>query len=79
MPAEGLGGLPLLGVRGTVLITHGSAKRRMIWYGMEATARTVRERVQDPPAPERFLADDLAGVAAHAGTASASAPIIARS
>ncbi len=42
---EIVGGLPLLGVRGTMLITHGSAKRRMVWYGMEATARTIREGV----------------------------------
>jgi glycerol-3-phosphate acyltransferase PlsX len=43
--AEIVGGSPLLGVNGTVLITHGSAKRRMVWYGMEATARTIREGV----------------------------------
>ncbi len=43
--AEVVGGSPLLGVNGTMLITHGSAKRRMVWYGMEATARTIREGV----------------------------------
>ncbi len=43
--AEVVGGSPLLGVDGTMLITHGSAKRRMIWYGMEATARSIREGV----------------------------------
>jgi phosphate acyltransferase len=39
---EKLGGSPLLGVNGTVLITHGSAKRRMIGYAVEVTAAAAR-------------------------------------
>jgi hypothetical protein len=35
---ERVGGSPLLGVRGTVIITHGRARRRMIGYGV-AVAR----------------------------------------
>jgi glycerol-3-phosphate acyltransferase PlsX len=42
---EKVGGSPLLGVRGTVIITHGRAKRRMIAYGCEVAATTARTRV----------------------------------
>jgi glycerol-3-phosphate acyltransferase PlsX len=48
---EKLGGSPLLGVNGTVLITHGSAKRRMIGYAVEVTAMAARARI-----PERITA-----------------------
>ncbi len=42
-----MGGSPLLGVRGTLIITHGSAKRRMAWYAVDTAARAVRERVAE--------------------------------
>jgi glycerol-3-phosphate acyltransferase PlsX len=42
---EVVGGSPLLGVRGAVIITHGRAKRRMIEFAVEVGARTARERV----------------------------------
>jgi glycerol-3-phosphate acyltransferase PlsX len=52
---EQFGGAPLLGVRGTVLITHGRAKRRMIGYavGVGATAARARipERIADAVRP----------------------------
>ena len=48
---EKLGGSPLLGVNGTVLITHGSAKRRMIGYAVEVTAAAARADI-----PERIRA-----------------------
>ncbi len=48
---EKLGGSPLLGVNGTVLITHGSAKRRMIGYAVEVTAAAARANI-----PERIMA-----------------------
>jgi glycerol-3-phosphate acyltransferase PlsX len=41
------GGSPLLGVRGTVIITHGSARRRMIGFACEVAAKTARARVPD--------------------------------
>jgi phosphate acyltransferase len=44
---ERVGGSPLLGVRGTVIITHGRAKRRMITHAVEVGARTARARVPD--------------------------------
>jgi phosphate acyltransferase len=44
---ERLGGSPLLGVKGTVLITHGRAKRRMIGYAVEVTAAAARARIPD--------------------------------
>lgn len=44
---EKLGGSPLLGVRGTVIITHGRAKRRMIGYAVGVAAATARARVPD--------------------------------
>jgi glycerol-3-phosphate acyltransferase PlsX len=48
---EKLGGSPLLGVNGTVLITHGSAKRRMIGYAVEVTAAAASANI-----PERIRA-----------------------
>ncbi len=51
---ERLGGAPLLGVKGNVLITHGRAKRRMIGFAVEVGAAAARARI-----PER-IADALA-------------------
>ena len=42
---EKLGGSPLLGVRGTVLITHGRARRRMISYAVAVGAHAARARI----------------------------------
>ncbi|MES2208808.1 MAG: phosphate acyltransferase PlsX [Chloroflexota bacterium] len=42
---EKAGGSPLLGVRGSVIITHGSARRRMIGYGCAVAAQTARTNV----------------------------------
>ncbi|MBA2382949.1 MAG: phosphate acyltransferase PlsX [Chloroflexi bacterium] len=44
---EKVGGSPLLGVKGTVIITHGRAKRRMIGYGVGVAATMARARVPD--------------------------------
>jgi glycerol-3-phosphate acyltransferase PlsX len=44
---ERVGGSLLLGVRGTVIITHGRARRRMIGYAIEVGAETARNRVPD--------------------------------
>jgi phosphate acyltransferase len=44
---ERLGGSPLLGVKGTVLITHGRAKRRMIGFAVEVGAAAARARIPD--------------------------------
>ena len=51
---ERLGGAPLLGVKGNVLITHGRAKRRMIGFAVEVGAAAARARI-----PE-LIADALA-------------------
>lgn len=48
---ERLGGAPLLGVNGTVLITHGRARRRMIGFAVEVGAAAARARI-----PERIAA-----------------------
>jgi glycerol-3-phosphate acyltransferase PlsX len=55
---EAAGGSPLLGVRGTVIITHGRAKRRMIRHAVEVAARSARTRVPD------LIADALRPAAA---------------
>ena len=52
---EKVGGSPLLGVRGTVIITHGRAKRRMVTYACEVAATTARTGV---PA---LIAESLSG------------------
>jgi glycerol-3-phosphate acyltransferase PlsX len=54
---EKMGASPLLGVKGMVLITHGSAKRRMIEYALDAGAAAARARIPD------FIADAFAGQA----------------
>ena len=54
---EKVGGSPLLGVRGTVIITHGRAKRRMVGFAIEVGARMARARV-----PE-LIAESLGGTA----------------
>lgn len=51
---ERLGGAPLLGVKGTVLITHGRARRRMVGFAVEVGAAAARAKI-----PER-IADALA-------------------
>lgn len=48
---ERLGGAPLLGVNGTVLITHGRARRRMVGFAVEVGAAAARARI-----PERIAA-----------------------
>ncbi|HEY0444010.1 MAG TPA: phosphate acyltransferase PlsX [Candidatus Limnocylindrales bacterium] len=63
---ERVGGSPLLGVRGTVIITHGRAKRRMIGFAIEVGARMARARV-----PE-LIAESLGGPAG-SGTKGSSA------
>ena len=55
---EIVGGSPLLGVKGAVIITHGRAKRRMIEHAVRVGATTARERV-----PE-LIAEALAADAA---------------
>lgn len=44
---ERIGAAILLGVRGTVAITHGRARKRMIYYACVTAANAVRERVND--------------------------------
>jgi glycerol-3-phosphate acyltransferase PlsX len=44
---ERLGGAPLLGVKGTVLITHGRARRRMIGFALDVGAAAARQRIPD--------------------------------
>jgi glycerol-3-phosphate acyltransferase PlsX len=44
---EVLGGSPLLGVRGTVIITHGRAKRRMIKHALRVGAACARARLPE--------------------------------
>jgi glycerol-3-phosphate acyltransferase PlsX len=66
---ERVGGVPLLGVRGTVVITHGRAKRRMIGYAVEVGVRMARARV-----PER-IAERLHGAAGDRPAAAAAGEV----
>ena len=61
---EKLGGSPLLGVKGTVIITHGRAKRRMIGYAIGVAAAAAAARI-----PERIAATLGSGEAGEAGEA----------
>jgi phosphate acyltransferase len=44
---ERMGASPLLGVKGMVLITHGSARRRMIEFAVEAGATAARAHIPE--------------------------------
>jgi glycerol-3-phosphate acyltransferase PlsX len=57
---EKAGGSPLLGVRGSVIITHGRAKRRMIGFGCGVAAETARTGV--PALIAAALREDAARV-----------------
>ena len=66
---EKLGGSPLLGVRGTVIITHGRAKRRMIGYAIAVAAAAAQARI-----PERIAETFSAGPAPAPAPAAEAAP-----
>ena len=53
---ERFGAAPLLGVKGTVLITHGRARRRMIGFAVEVGAAAARAGIPDHIA--QALAED---------------------
>ncbi|MGZ8528571.1 MAG: phosphate acyltransferase PlsX [Candidatus Limnocylindrales bacterium] len=44
---ERFGGSPLLGVKGTVIITHGRARRRMIGFALGVGAASARARIPE--------------------------------
>jgi phosphate acyltransferase len=60
---EKVGGSLLLGVRGTVIITHGRARRRMVAFACEVAATTARTGV--PALIAESLAATGAGAARH--------------
>lgn len=62
---ERLGAAPLLGVNGTVLITHGSATRRMIGFAVDVGAQSARAGI--PARIEASLAES--GLTRRAGRA----------
>jgi len=66
---EKVGGSPLLGVKGSVIITHGRARRRMIEHAVRVGATTARERV-----PQR-IAESLAADARDEATAGPRPPM----
>jgi glycerol-3-phosphate acyltransferase PlsX len=66
---ERAGGSPLLGVRGSVIITHGRARKRMIGFAVDVAARTARGRV-----PELIREALQAQAAAGAGQLGDSSP-----
>jgi phosphate acyltransferase len=65
---EKVGGSPLLGVRGTVIITHGRARRRMVTYACEVAATMARTGVPALIA-ESLASDTTARAIAAAPTA----------
>jgi glycerol-3-phosphate acyltransferase PlsX len=75
---ERVGGSPLLGVKGTVVITHGRARRRMIGYGVGVAATMARTRVPEliaealRPASETDAPDAIADQSAGSSSAGSS-------
>jgi glycerol-3-phosphate acyltransferase PlsX len=65
---ERFGGSPLLGVKGTVIITHGRAKRRMVGFALGVAAASARARIPD------LIAETFRGEPARPADASAGAP-----
>ena len=65
---EVLGGSPLLGVRGTVIITHGRAKRRMVKHAIGVGAASARAQLPELIA-DTFRREGAAGQADDATTA----------
>jgi glycerol-3-phosphate acyltransferase PlsX len=65
---ERLGGAPLLGVNGTVLITHGRARRRMIGFAVEVGAAAAKANI-----PQRIRGALAADAVAEAAAAVAEA------
>jgi glycerol-3-phosphate acyltransferase PlsX len=59
---EKVGGSPLLGIRGSVIITHGRARRRMISYAVRVGAETARTGV--PALIAEALRDEVPATAA---------------
>jgi glycerol-3-phosphate acyltransferase PlsX len=65
---ERLGGAPLLGVKGTVLITHGRARRRMIGFAVGVGAAAAKARIPEriavalAPPPRADRSESVAGV-----------------
>jgi glycerol-3-phosphate acyltransferase PlsX len=74
---EKAGGSPLLGIRGSVIITHGRARRRMVGFACAVAAQTARTGV--PGLIAEALREDAARLAAdgaHAPTdAASSSPV----
>ena len=63
---ETAGGSPLLGVKGSVIITHGRARRRMVGFACAVAADTARTGV--PALIDQALREDAERVAALAGS-----------
>jgi glycerol-3-phosphate acyltransferase PlsX len=73
---EKVGGSPLLGVRGTVIITHGRARRRMVAFACEVAATTARTRVPALIAESLATAPEAGGPAALPGTVGSQDPLV---
>lgn len=79
---ERLGGSPLLGVKGTVIITHGRARKRMIGYALGVAAAAAHARIPDLIAealrsavvPAEVAPSDGPPIAAGAGALAEPAP-----
>ncbi len=69
---EAVGGSPLLGVNGAMVITHGRARRRMIEHAVRVGATMARERVSERIA-ESLGADTAAASAGGPGDGTGSA------
>jgi glycerol-3-phosphate acyltransferase PlsX len=71
---ERFGGSPLLGVKGTVIITHGRAKRRMIGFALGVGAASARARIPALIA-ETFQREPAQLADAEAAAAASSSPL----
>jgi glycerol-3-phosphate acyltransferase PlsX len=71
---ERVGGSPLLGVKGNVIITHGRARRRMIGYGVGVAATMARTRVPELIAEALRPASGSGDGEPHSVSAGASGP-----
>jgi glycerol-3-phosphate acyltransferase PlsX len=65
---ERFGGSPLLGVKGSMIITHGRAKRRMVGFALGVAAAVARARIPD------LIAEALHAESSRAEDTSAAVP-----
>ena len=62
MDPEAYGGAPLLGLNGTVIKAHGSAKAKAIFNAIRVASETIQHKINDTIVAEVTRANDTLGL-----------------